>query len=93
MEMGRAGRRGLLFPKVDEAVSREVGAAEALIPASMRRKARPALPELSEPEVLHHYTIPRSPRSSLRGPSSLRSILINRRRRCKACSRSCTAST
>jgi glycine dehydrogenase subunit 2 len=56
MEMGRSGRRGLLFPKVEEAVRREVGEAEALIPASMRRKDAPALPELSEPEVLHHYT-------------------------------------
>jgi glycine dehydrogenase subunit 2 len=55
MEMGRPGRRGLLFPAVEEAVRASVGDAEALIPAAMRRRTAPALPELSEPEVLRHY--------------------------------------
>lgn len=55
MEMGASGRRGFLLPPIDEAVRRETGDAETLIPAAMRRRKAPELPELSEPEVLHHY--------------------------------------
>ncbi len=55
MEMGHPGRRGLVFPSAEDAVAATVGAAEALIPAAARRSDRPALPELSEPEVLRHY--------------------------------------
>src|SRR5277367_3258072 len=55
MEMGRPGRRGLLFPAVDDAVHGAIGNASDLIPATMRRQAAPPLPELSEPEVLRHY--------------------------------------
>ena len=55
MEMGRPGRRGLLFPAVDPAVSGVIGEAESLIPPQLRRNVPPALPELTEPEVLHHY--------------------------------------
>src|SRR5690348_17230449 len=55
MEMGASGRRGFLLPPLDEAVRRETGDAEALVPAAMRRRKAPDLPELSEPEVLHHY--------------------------------------
>ncbi len=54
-EMGGPGRRGLLFPAADDAVRAAAGCANDLIPAAMRRRAAPALPELSEPEVLHHY--------------------------------------
>ena len=55
MEMGRRGRRGLLFPAADDAVA-AAGKAEALVPAAMRRTTPMALPEMSEPDVLHHYT-------------------------------------
>jgi len=55
MEMGRPGRRGLLFPPVDDGIRGAVGNASNLIPATMRRQAAPALPELSEPEVVRHY--------------------------------------
>ncbi len=54
MEMGRRGRRGLLFPAAGESLAGDDGV-DALVPAAMRRKTPPALPELSEPEVLHHY--------------------------------------
>ena len=37
MEMGRPGRRGMSFPPVEPAIAEAVGAAEDLIPASMRR--------------------------------------------------------
>jgi glycine dehydrogenase subunit 2 len=54
MEMGRSGRRGFLFPAVDDAERAAVGDAGDLIPPTMRRQAAPAMPELAEPEVLRH---------------------------------------
>jgi glycine dehydrogenase subunit 2 len=50
-ELGHPGRRGLTFASLDGRPSR----ADDLIPAAVRRRAPPALPELSEPEVLRHY--------------------------------------
>ena len=38
MEMGRDGRRGVVFPEAETAVQRLVGDASQLVPASMRRK-------------------------------------------------------
>ena len=55
MEMGYPGRRGIVFPGIEEGVQADVGDADALIPAAMRRRHEAALPELSEPEVLYHY--------------------------------------
>jgi len=53
MEMGAPGRRGAWLPAFDGGD----GAADAvsLVPETMRRKSAPALPENSEPDVLHHY--------------------------------------
>jgi glycine dehydrogenase subunit 2 len=48
MEMGAPGRRGVVFDEPGEDV-------ESLVPAALRRATPPALPELSEPEVLRHY--------------------------------------
>jgi glycine dehydrogenase subunit 2 len=55
MEMGVAGRRGCHFPLADEKMQAAVGAATDLVPQSLRRRSRPALPEMSEPDVLRHY--------------------------------------
>ena len=55
MEMGSPGRRGQIYPAPEEPVSKAVGKAEDLVPPSMLRTDRPALPELSEPEVQRHY--------------------------------------
>jgi glycine dehydrogenase subunit 2 len=55
MEMGYPGRRGAVFPEPEAPVTRAVGEAAALVPAAMRRKAPPALPEMTEPDVLRHY--------------------------------------
>lgn len=55
MEMGIAGRRGCHFPLADETMQKAVGAAADLVPAAMRRGNQPALPEMSEPDVLRHY--------------------------------------
>ena len=48
MELGVSGRRGIVFPKPDTD-------AAALIPAGMRRRSAPALPEMTEHDVLRHY--------------------------------------
>jgi glycine dehydrogenase subunit 2 len=55
MELGRPGSRGVEIPPVEPELEAEVGDAEALVAASMRRDIAPELPELSEPEVLRHY--------------------------------------
>ena len=55
MECGTAGMRGVLPPLACEEVVNEVGAAEDLIPASMRRKERVNLPEIDQYHVLQHY--------------------------------------
>ncbi|MBS4023459.1 MAG: aminomethyl-transferring glycine dehydrogenase subunit GcvPB [Dethiobacter sp.] len=51
-EMGRAGRRGYSLPACDVPVK----PVSELLPASMQRKLPLDLPELSEGEVMRHYT-------------------------------------
>ena len=55
LEMGRPGGRGVIFAEAEDAIKAAVGYAQDHIPGSMRRTEAPALPELSEPEVLRHY--------------------------------------
>jgi glycine dehydrogenase subunit 2 len=55
MELSREGRRGLVVPEAEPEINDRVGAASSLLPDAMRRTERPALPELSEPDVLRHY--------------------------------------
>lgn len=55
MEMGYPGRRGVLFGQVEPEIAAQVGPARNLIPEAVRRQDTPALPEMSEPEVLYHY--------------------------------------
>lgn len=55
MEMGHPGRRGMLFPPIEGEIQDQVGDADDLIPFALRRQDKPALPEMSEPEVLYHY--------------------------------------
>jgi glycine dehydrogenase subunit 2 len=54
-ELSRAGQRGILVPPVEEEIRAQVGDAMADLPPFMRRKEPPALPELSQPQVLRHY--------------------------------------
>jgi len=49
------GQRGILVPQPDPAVVAEVGNGAEQIPASMRRSAPPALPEVSQVRVNRHY--------------------------------------
>jgi glycine dehydrogenase subunit 2 len=55
MEMGRKEERGIAIPEVEESIQRAVGNPESSIPAKMRRKTEPRLPELSQPHILRHY--------------------------------------
>ncbi|MDH4208353.1 MAG: aminomethyl-transferring glycine dehydrogenase subunit GcvPB [Anaerolineae bacterium] len=54
-ELSRKGQRGLLVPEVEEEIREQVGDALAGLPDFLRRKQPPALPELSQPQVLRHY--------------------------------------
>ena len=55
MEMGRPGGRGVIFADAEDDIKAAIGYAEDHIPSGMKRAQAPALPELSEPEVLRHY--------------------------------------
>jgi glycine dehydrogenase subunit 2 len=52
LEMGRPGRRAFLAPEPEPDVQADI---DALLPAGVRRKTAPGLPELSEFEVQRHY--------------------------------------
>jgi glycine dehydrogenase subunit 2 len=54
-EMGQRGTRGHTVPETEEEIKAVVGKVQSRIPANMRRKQPPNLPELSEPEVMTHY--------------------------------------
>jgi len=54
--LGRKGRRGHVSSKVEEKIKRIVGDVNLLIPENMQRKSQPKLPELSEVEVVRHFT-------------------------------------
>jgi glycine dehydrogenase subunit 2 len=53
--LGRKGIVNEITPPANEEVKKTVGNVTDKIPASMRRKTKPWLPELSEPEVVRHY--------------------------------------
>jgi len=54
--LGKPGRRGCVVPRVEEKIKGEVGDVEVALPEKLRRKMPPKLPELSEVEVVRHYT-------------------------------------
>jgi len=54
-ELSRAGQRGVLVPEVEPEIRNAVGDVKADLPGQMRRRNPPALPELSQPQVLRHY--------------------------------------
>ena len=51
-ELGAPGRRALELPALDQ----DLPPLDEIVPEACRRPAPPALPELSEPEVVRHYT-------------------------------------
>ena len=54
-ELSREGQRGVLPPPVEPGIRREVGDVLAELPPGLRRTQPPALPEISQPQVLRHY--------------------------------------
>jgi len=54
-ELSRPGRRGVLLPPVGEEIRREVGDPVGELPDALRRTLPPALPEVSQNQVLRHY--------------------------------------
>ncbi len=55
-ELGCKGRKGCITPIVENSIKQEVGDIKNLLPDRMRRKSLPKLPELSEVEVVRHFT-------------------------------------
>ena len=55
MQMGSPGRCGVIIPETEEGILKKVGLGKDLLSASMRRKERLDLPELSEFEVEKHF--------------------------------------
>ena len=56
MSQGSPGRRGVIPPETHGALRRSGEEASAGVPAQLRRREAPALPELSQPEVIRHFT-------------------------------------
>ncbi len=55
MEMGSPGERGLLPPRPEPEIRSMAGDEMSRIPAGIRRREPPRLPELAQPQVLRHY--------------------------------------
>jgi len=55
LELGTPGERGVLLPPAGDGITRVVGDVLGSIPAEIRRRNPPRLPELSQPQVLRHY--------------------------------------
>lgn len=54
-ELSNKGERGINVPIADEAIVSAVGDGVSKIPAAMRRKNAPNLPEVAQARVLRHY--------------------------------------
>ena len=55
-KLGGKGRRGCNLPQVEDDVSKLTGNVTDKLPKAIRRTKLPALPELSEVEVVRHFT-------------------------------------
>ena len=55
LELTSEGERGIQVPEVEDEIEAAVGDGVSQIPAGLRRTSPPALPELSQPQVLRHY--------------------------------------
>jgi glycine dehydrogenase subunit 2 len=54
-EMSTAGLRGIIPPETEEGIASAVGDVAAKLPAGIRRKNAPELPEVSQKHVLQHW--------------------------------------
>ena len=55
LELSSPGERGLIVPEVEDELRAAVGDPLAGLPPELRRTEPPALPELSQPQVLRHF--------------------------------------
>lgn len=55
MELGSPGERGVMIPLASDTIKNDVGSGEDLVPEGLLRKKSPALPEMSQMQVLRHY--------------------------------------
>jgi glycine dehydrogenase subunit 2 len=55
-ELSCSGRRGFIVPEVEGGIKEKVSEVRDLLPKDMARDTLPRLPELSEVEVVRHYT-------------------------------------
>ena len=55
-DLGTKGERGVYPPQVEKEIEEAAGDVLAAIPKGMRRSKPPVLPELSQPQVVRHYT-------------------------------------
>jgi glycine dehydrogenase subunit 2 len=56
MTLGRRGRRGVIPPGITGPLGSSLPVAIERIPSALRRGADPDLPEMSQPEVVRHFT-------------------------------------
>lgn len=54
--LGKKGRRGHIIREAEDEVKRAVGDASSLVPENLQRRNKLGLPELSEVEVVRHFT-------------------------------------
>ena len=54
-ELSRQGQRGVLVPPAEPEMRAAVGDVLTALPPGLRRERPPALPELAQPQVVHHY--------------------------------------
>ncbi len=55
-ELGHRGRRGHTIPKVENSIKAQIGDVLSLLSPEVCRRSPPNLPELSEVEVVRHFT-------------------------------------
>ena len=55
-ELSREGERGILLPDLEPAIQQTAGNAISALPEGLRRKQPPRLPEISQPQLVRHYT-------------------------------------
>lgn len=51
-DLSTPGQRGILLPKLDVELSQSI---DDIVPENMLRRKKPALPEISQPQVLRHF--------------------------------------
>jgi glycine dehydrogenase subunit 2 len=56
IDISKPGRRGMIPPGVEPEIAAAVGGIDGLLPASMARRSPVVLPELSQPEVVRHFS-------------------------------------